>query len=118
MNRKQYDSEYNKAYYARNKERLRQKNGENLKKNPDTTARYFSYKLKRLYNMSLVEYQTLTALQEGLCAICKCKEKLVVDHCHTRGKVRGLLCQKCNLLLGHAKDNPQILDTAASYLRK
>lgn len=41
---------------------------------------------------------------------------LVVDHCHTNGHVRGLLCSSCNMALGSAKDDPKILRALAQYL--
>jgi hypothetical protein len=40
-----------------------------------------------------------------------------VDHCHISGKVRGVLCQNCNLGLGHFHDTPEKLERAAAYLR-
>lgn len=62
------------------------------------------------------------AMQQAKCAICDTKPDkypgLVVDHCHTTGKVRGLLCTKCNLGLGHFKDNKEALAKAALYLVK
>lgn len=63
--------------------------------------------------------------QDGKCAICKTaswdKEhkkfrRLVVDHDHKTGKVRGLLCANCNLVLGHAKDSVQLLAASIAYL--
>jgi hypothetical protein len=44
--------------------------------------------------------------------------RLAVDHCHQTDRVRGLLCSKCNLLIGLAKEDPTILKTAASYLEE
>lgn len=54
--------------------------------------------------------------QSGVCAICKSKSKLNIDHDHITGKVRGLLCTGCNIVLGYAKDSSEILNSAASYL--
>ena len=54
--------------------------------------------------------------QEGICLICKKDEATVVDHCHITDTVRGLLCHSCNLLLGQAKDNIEILRNAIEYL--
>ena len=61
-------------------------------------------------------------LQNNSCSICK-KHKdeftyyLVVDHCHTTGKIRGLLCSDCNFMLGRAKDNINTLLKGVSYLQ-
>lgn len=54
----------------------------------------------------------------GDCAICHNHGKLFVDHCHTTGKVRGLVCNACNVVLGFAKDNPETLRNAAKYLEE
>ncbi len=74
---------------------------------------------KRLKNYGLTEeaYQSMLIGQDYQCAICFNEEKLYVDHCHTVGHVRGLLCNTCNLLLGHAKDNTVLLESAVKYLR-
>lgn len=58
----------------------------------------------------------LKADQGGKCAICPNGLAYAVDHCHTTGKVRGYLCSHCNLMLGHAQDNPEVLRRAAQYL--
>lgn len=46
------------------------------------------------------------------------RNKLVLDHCHRTGKIRGLLCGCCNVGLGHFKDNPKLLEIAIDYLQK
>jgi hypothetical protein len=76
--------------------------------------------LKRLYGITLEEYVEMFDNQNGVCAICKkeCKTKnsLSVDHDHTTGKVRGLLCNACNRAIGMLGDNADILRKAAEYL--
>lgn len=72
------------------------------------------------------EYNELLAKQGGKCAICGCEEYIVgrggevkplaVDHDHNTGKVRGLLCQNCNVGLGYFWDNPTWLLNAVRYL--
>jgi hypothetical protein len=82
---------------------------------------------RRFYGISLVEYEQMVHNQGGLCAICRQPPPkdsgrvpgvLVVDHCHTNGHVRGLLCFTCNLAIGYFKDNPDSLLSAAQYLLK
>jgi hypothetical protein len=59
--------------------------------------------------------------QKGLCAICGKEgdgrwKKLCVDHCHSTGKVRELLCRNCNMVLGQVGDNRDLLMEMVSYL--
>lgn len=69
------------------------------------------------YNLSLDEIEVMRIKQNGLCAVCgKPNNKMVVDHDHATGKVRGLVCPKHNNLLGMADDNIDILKSAISYL--
>ena len=76
------------------------------------------YQLKYCYGMSLTDYDLLFEHQRGACASCKRRSArtLCVDHCHATGKVRGLLCSKCNLGIGHFEDNPILLRAASAYL--
>jgi hypothetical protein len=73
---------------------------------------------REIYGMTLEDYDVMLAQQDGACAICrrKPKERLVVDHCHATGQVRGLLCAKCNTGLGLYQDNPDRLLAAIAYL--
>lgn len=71
--------------------------------------------LTKMYGLSLKDYNKMLDEQSALCAICSVKSKLVVDHCHTTGDVRGLLCHRCNSLLG-ALDDKFFLSKATVYL--
>lgn len=88
----------------------------------ETDKAYFR---KILVEHGLTEdsYNLMLENQNNSCAICKCKVaggkgRWHVDHCHTNNHVRGLLCKSCNLFLGLAKDDVDILTEAISYLRK
>lgn len=76
--------------------------------------------LKRMYGISLEQYAEMFKKQGEVCAICKntCKTKksLSVDHDHVTGKVRGLLCNKCNIALGALNDNVILFQRAIQYL--
>lgn len=75
--------------------------------------------LKRLYGITLDDYQVLLDEQGGVCAICKRTRgirKLHVDHDHDTGIVRGLLCHACNTALGLLGEDPAILSAALEYL--
>lgn len=72
------------------------------------------------YGITLDEFNELLAAQDMKCAICR-KEvegdtRLHIDHDHTTGAVRGLLCSPCNLFIGMADEDPDILRRAAEYL--
>ena len=73
-----------------------------------------------LYKLTQQDYEDLLDRQEGLCKICTepLDDSGVVDHCHTTGKVRGLLCQQCNSGLGFFKDSILSLLRAIKYLIK
>ena len=74
------------------------------------------------YRMTVEDFDKLLKAQEGRCAICGIPEsgvaqkRLYVDHCHKTGTIRGLLCIKCNFLLGHGNDDAGLLRRAANYL--
>lgn len=77
---------------------------------------------KRRYGISAEEYDALSIRQKGACAICggppvKNRKSLSVDHCHETGRIRGLLCGRCNTGLGMFKDLPALLEKALQYLR-
>ncbi len=75
--------------------------------------------LMRTYGISLDDYKKIHSNQTGRCAICLNNlEKLHVDHCHITGKVRGLLCQKCNTVLGLVKEDAIVLKSVIDYLKR
>ena len=74
------------------------------------------YNIKSKYGLTQEQYLGMLTKQNSKCAICYSETELVVDHCHKTGVVRGLLCFKCNLGLGHFDDNKTILTNAINYL--
>ena len=118
-------------YYKRNAEKVRAKRAAYRAENRDQeNARRREYSQRKphviknqhllaSFNLSLTEYERLSAQQNGLCAICHgtdVTKKLAVDHDHVTGKIRGLLCSSCNLALGMFEDNPGYLHSAMNYL--
>ena len=68
---------------------------------------------------SFAELDAIYSSHNGACDICGSRPgKLHLDHCHTTGKYRGLLCKPCNLALGHFRDNVDALRRAIDYLTK
>lgn len=73
--------------------------------------------LLRRYKLTIEDYEKILQDQNGLCKICHKKpKKIVVDHCHKTGIVRGLLCNECNRAIGLLKENLQSLQNAIMYL--
>jgi len=96
----------------------------------NTAEEAYVNKLKREYNMTLADYNNLMDKQGHKCANCgkevrSCakpkdendtRAKAMVDHCHDSNEVRGILCNNCNIALGHLKDNVKNIVGLASYL--
>ena len=74
--------------------------------------------LRRLYGIGVDEFNRMAAVQGGLCAICGVQDRLCVDHCHTSGALRGLLCGKCNKAIGLFDEVPDRMQRAMAYLGK
>jgi hypothetical protein len=90
---------------------------------PDRLLYARSANLLKRYGISVSDYDEMLLAQDGVCAICRKAEMtnrvgtpLFVDHDHVTGEVRGLLCHYCNMMLGNAKDNPDLLYAAITYL--
>jgi len=87
----------------------------------DNVERYKNNELIRRYGITWQKFNDMIEDQSGQCAICAThfvtSKNTQVDHCHLNNNVRGLLCNHCNLVLGHAKDSVQILENAVEYLK-
>jgi hypothetical protein len=76
-------------------------------------------KLKLSYGMTPQQYDELLKLQGGVCAICQKKpttRRLAVDHCHTTGRIRGLLCFRCNFGLSFFAENSETMKRGSLHL--
>lgn len=98
------------------------KRWENLSKE-EKQKRNEKLRLKYMYGLTPEDVQKKVKEQDNKCFICEIEagynnKPLYVDHCHKTGEVRKLLCQHCNSGLGMFKDNPQLLEKAAEYLKK
>lgn len=89
-----------------------------------TKERNKTYALRK-YGLTIASLRALELSQEGRCAICRRlpaevpghrENSLHVDHDHSTGQVRGLLCHHCNTALGKLQDSPSLLRAAANYL--
>ena len=77
--------------------------------------------LKAKYGIDLETYDQMLKDQKGGCKVCGDKpsyQRLHVDHCHNTGRVRGLLCQACNVSIGKMKESPELLRALATYIEE
>ena len=93
------------------------------KKFPQTLLESRVKSVKNRYKLTEEEYLKLSAKAAGHCQICGVSEEtltksLHIDHCHTTGRVRGLLCHGCNVGLGHFKDSIELMEKATDYLKR
>mgnify|MGYP003626547506 CR=1 FL=1 len=105
LNNKDKIIEQSKKYYSQNKEMRR------------------GYRLKELYNITIDQYNKMFTDQKGCCKICerhqsKLSKRLGVDHNHTTGKVRGLLCDSCNTNIGKYNEDTKILNKMIEYIKE
>jgi hypothetical protein len=126
----------NKIYYKRNRKRLLEKYHKDYKE--IAKKRQAAYRLinpqvikdrslRTIHGITLKDYNRLLEQQGGICAICGQEEigkdrngekkVLSVDHNHKTGKIRGLLCSKCNHGIGLMRENIKILTNAINYLK-
>jgi transketolase len=128
---------YARKYKKEHPEKARAQVKKWRRKNPEKVALYariwrkrypdraFAAALRSNQKMTVAEYETMEAAQNGLCAICKQKPKgyrnngrLFVDHCHDTGRKRGLLCHACNVGIGQLHHDITILQSAINYLTR
>lgn len=128
VNRKAWE----KANKNRRKIYLRQYRIKNKKRRKEILAKWLktdagrAFKLnkhyKKKYGIKYSEYERMFGSQNGVCAICRNKEKngkrLCVDHDHETGKIRGLLCNICNIALGFMEKTMGNIDAFFTYLAK
>lgn len=133
-------SEYQKTYYRNNldkfngykararNETLEERNVRIQKRKEEAPikrerAKWGSH-IRKTLGIDPQEYEKLFALQDGKCSICSTetpggnRKRFCIDHCHTTGAIRGLLCVSCNSGLGYFKDKIDMLERAAKYLAR
>jgi Recombination endonuclease VII len=100
---------YSREHYARNVEHKR--------------AKTRNQHIKSIYGMSVAEWNAKLVEQGGKCAVCYTEEpggrgQFHTDHDHVTGKVRGLLCTRCNVALGMVNDDTWLLRRLAEYVER
>lgn len=119
---------YGKKSYQKNREKClaqqrtyyHERGGAQMKHAHYNRVRW-GYTLKHRYNITPEDYERMYEEQGGVCAICggpqaSDKKRFDIDHDHTTGEVRGLLCNNCNRGLGHLQDSVPLLKKAVEYL--
>lgn len=116
QSRKEYQQKYHSdpTYKAKRREQLQ---------DPERKIKRKSARLKRVHGITHEDYVFMLRKQDYKCLICefehaKLKDGLVVDHCHTTGKIQGLLCPMCNSGIGLLREDPTILRRAIHYLKQ
>lgn len=112
---KECRSKSSKKYYKENKNKRTKTQNKWEKRNPNYRK---EYGLKRYYNMTLEDHEQMYLKQNGCCAICDVPieyNNIKTDHDHKTGKVRGLLCARCNHLLA-GLDDVEFFNRAMVYL--
>jgi hypothetical protein len=114
-----YQREYHPRWLSKNAERARAKQKDWHVKNPHKTRQAA---LKK-YGLTMEAYAELMSAQGGVCGICGGDDpgfpgSMPIDHCHATGKIRGLLCHRCNHGLGQFKDSVERLRAAIAYLER
>lgn len=110
-------SNYQKKYYSSNKDKIAKYYKVNAKK----VSKYRKiYHLKTAYGLTQEQKELMFVKQGRKCPICDKKEKrsnrLVVDHCHKTGSVRGIIHQRCNIVIGLLKDSVKLARNVINYL--
>lgn len=117
-------TKYDREYYLANKEKLNKKTREYYRRNLEKSKKSSrNRKLITNYGITIETYNEMFERQQGKCAVCGkhqsvLVEKLGVDHDHYTGKVRGLLCRKCNFGIGFLDDDILLLQRCMTYLFK
>lgn len=113
------------SWASKNRLRLAEEARIARKNNP---RKFKGYYLKKAFGITIEQYDVMLLRQKGVCAICSRPETakhqngkikyLSVDHCHTTGKVRALLCGLCNTGIGKLRHSPELLRKAANYVEE
>lgn len=112
-------AEYNRRWNADNREKRNALNRDWYANNAQSVL---DQKRLAAYGITAEQYTDMLVQQGNMCAICKTKTPggkgtWHIDHCHSTGWVRGILCHHCNLGLGNFKDNPASLAAAIQYIQ-
>jgi hypothetical protein len=119
MANRERELETGREWRVANPEKMKEYQRRDKEKDPEKFA---TKHYKRLYGITYKERDLILAAQGKRCACCRTdtpgKHRWHVDHCHKTKKVRGILCHRCNLGIGLARDSVEILETWIAYLER
>lgn len=111
------------ARYKINKDKINSKRRALYRDSEEYKNKVNEGKFRSKYGIDYKRYSEILAIQNSKCAICKGSdfgrkglERFLVDHCHRTGKVRGLVCNNCNSLLGFSNEDADVIRAAIKYL--
>ena len=116
-----------KKSYEANSQKVIERSTRWRARNPERVQEIgYKARLKKNFGMTLEEYNQILESQNGKCLICESSGRggrskrfqLFVDHCHKTGKVRGLLCMKCNSAIGYFDEDIARMKSAIIYLER
>lgn len=121
---------YSQKSYSRTREKQLEQGRVRYRQNKEKVAQYWKefrkrfpqkrrdWQLRKDYGITLNEYNEMVLAQNNSCRLCNISpiKKPVVDHNHTTGKVRGIVCHGCNTLIGFFESRPQAIDNIKQYL--
>lgn len=110
-----------KAYRDKHKEKRRLAGRARYYANPEYFAEHGRKRRLKRFGLTPESYEALKEEQGRACAICRDpfpeRPEPHIDHCHRTGRVRGLLCGKCNQAIGLLRDDPALIERASAYVR-
>lgn len=115
----------NRRWAGRNSDKINARKRERFRTDPDYRARVLASAarahIKHVYGITFEDYDEMLARQHGCCKICfkpftAFKIRLAIDHCHATGRVRGLLCKRCNTGAGFFDDDAERMRRAADHV--
>jgi len=101
--------------YRVNREKINSAERRRRAENPQA---FRETKLRHRYGITHEQYAALLESQDGLCALCRERAAVDIDHDHKTGKVRAMLCRACNIGIGFFQENADLLRAAIEYLAK
>ena len=106
-----------KKWSINNPEKRKEHRKKYIEKYPERISKQRLEQRLKVYGLTIQQYQSMLHNQNNCCAICKKEKKLWIDHNHSTGKVRALLCPSCNSIVGYLETYKEIICVAERYIK-